>query len=132
MPLIPVSDLDDPRLAVYRSLKATNETRRLGLFVVEGARLVDRLLTSRFPAASVLVTDRYSHRLAGTVPLEVPTYILPHALIRELVGFPFHRGILACALRRPWPPLDSIVTSRERPLTLVICPRISNPENLGA
>ena len=44
MPRIPIDDLDDPRIAVYRSLKATNRTRDLGQFVVEGERLVDRLL----------------------------------------------------------------------------------------
>jgi tRNA G18 (ribose-2'-O)-methylase SpoU len=48
------------------------------------------------------------------------------------VGFPFHRGVLACAERRPWPPLDEIVRGADRRITLVICPRLSNPENLGA
>jgi len=130
--MIPISDLDDPRLAIYRSLKATNQTRRLGQFVVEGERLVDRLIDSRFPAVSVLVTDRLGPRLKNPIPDGVPTYVLPHELIHTLVGFPFHRGILACAERRPWPPLDTIVRDRDRRLTLVICPRLSNPENLGA
>ena len=52
-------DLDDPRLAIYRSLKATNQTRALDQFVVEGEKLVDRLLECRFPLVSVLVTDRH-------------------------------------------------------------------------
>jgi len=132
MSSIPISDLDDPRLAIYRSLKATNHTRRLGQFVVEGERLVERLLDSRFVIVSVLVTDRRGPRLAHPIPAGAPTYVVPHELIHSLVGFPFHRGILACAERRPWPPLDEIVRNRDGPLTLVICPRLSNPENLGA
>jgi len=132
MSSIPISDLDDPRLAIYRSLKATNQTRRLGQFVVEGEKLVERLLDSRFSPVSVLVTDRHQPRLANRIPDDVPAYVVPHELIHTLVGFPFHRGILACAERRPWPPLREIVRDRDRPLTLVICPRLSNPENLGA
>jgi tRNA G18 (ribose-2'-O)-methylase SpoU len=132
MSRIPLDNLDDPRIAIYRSLKATNETRRLGQFVVEGERLVARLLASRFPVASVLVTDRHELKLAVDLPDHVPTYVVPHAMVDAIVGFPFHRGVLACAERRPWPNLEEIVADRDRPLVLVICPKLSNPENLGA
>jgi tRNA G18 (ribose-2'-O)-methylase SpoU len=57
--------------------------------------------------------------------------VIPHALVDRLVGFRFHRGVLACGRRRPWPPLGEIVDVGERPLNLVICPKLSNPENLG-
>ena len=80
----------------------------------------------------MLVTDRYQPRLADRLPEGVPAYVVPHELIHALVGFPFHRGILACAERRPWPPVHEIVRDRNRRLTLVICPRLSDPENLGA
>ena len=33
---IPIADLDDPRIAIYRSLKATNHTRGLDRIVVGG------------------------------------------------------------------------------------------------
>jgi tRNA G18 (ribose-2'-O)-methylase SpoU len=132
MPQIPIGDLDDPRIAIYRSLKTTNLTRTLNQFVVEGGKLVARLLGSRFPLVSVLVTDRHLPALGFSVPEEVPTYVLPHDLIDRLVGFPFHRGVLACAERRPWPPIEEIVSSQGGPLLLVICPKLSDPENLGA
>jgi tRNA G18 (ribose-2'-O)-methylase SpoU len=129
---VPISDLDDPRIAIYRSLKAPNQTRRLGQFVVEGEKLVERLLGSRFPVISVLITDRHEPRLANRVPDGVATYVVPHEIIDSIVGFPFHRGVLACAERRAWPPLDEIVDRAGPRLTLVVCPRLSNPENLGA
>src|SRR5271167_240974 len=125
MSRVPITDLNDPRIAIYRSLKATNLTRRLGQFVVEGEKLVERLLSSRFPVVSVLVTDRHAPRLATRVPDLVPTYVVPRGLVDQLVGFPFHRGVLACAERRPWPPLEEIARTDLRPLTLVICPRLS-------
>jgi tRNA G18 (ribose-2'-O)-methylase SpoU len=131
MARIPIADLNDPRIAIYRSLKATNATRRLGQFVVEGERLVARLLASRFPAVSVLATDRHASQLALDLPEEVPVYVVPDPLLSAIVGFPFHRGILACGQRRAWPDLKELVADRARRLFLVICPKLSNPENLG-
>jgi tRNA G18 (ribose-2'-O)-methylase SpoU len=132
MPAISIDDLDDPRIAIYRSLKATNQTRRLEQFVVEGQRLVERLLVSRFPVVSLLVTDRHLPKLAVHVPDAVPTYVVPSAMADAIVGFPFHRGVLACAERRPWPTGEELVSDRVRRLVLVICPKLSDPENLGA
>jgi tRNA G18 (ribose-2'-O)-methylase SpoU len=132
MPRIPIANLDDPRVAIYRSLKATNETRRLSQFVVEGERLVERLLASRFPVISVLVTDRHESNLRVSPDDAIPTYVVPHAVVDAIVGFPFHRGVLACAERRPSPSWEALVESPGRPAFLAICPKLSNPENLGA
>jgi tRNA G18 (ribose-2'-O)-methylase SpoU len=132
MPRVPIDNLDDPRIAVYRSLKATNETRRSDQFVVEGEKLVARLLESAFPPVSVLVTDRHEPRLATLIPADIPTYVVAHSLVHSIVGFPFHRGILASAKVRPWPPLGSIVANAGPKVMVVVCPRISNPENMGA
>jgi tRNA G18 (ribose-2'-O)-methylase SpoU len=132
MPRILIDDLDDPRIAIYRSLKATNRTRDLDQFVVEGERLVDRLIDSRFPLVSVLLAKGYEARLARPIPEDVPAYVLPDAMLDGFVGFPFHRGILGCGERRPWPSLESLLADPDRPAFLVICPKLSNPENLGA
>jgi tRNA G18 (ribose-2'-O)-methylase SpoU len=132
MSRVPINDLDDPRIQIYRSLKATNETRRLEQFVVEGERLVGRLLASEFPIISVLMTDRHESKLLSQIPESVPAFVLPHELVDALVGFPFHRGVLACGLRLARPSLDDIVKAAADRLTLVICPKLSDPENLGA
>jgi tRNA G18 (ribose-2'-O)-methylase SpoU len=131
MPIVPIHDLDDPRIAIYRSLKATNRTRGLDQFVVEGEKLVERLLAIRFPAVSVLATDRYAERAAEGLSPEVPLYVVPFALIHDIVGFPFHRGVLAAGRRVPWPQWPELFGGRER-LTLAVCPLLSNPENLGS
>jgi tRNA G18 (ribose-2'-O)-methylase SpoU len=132
MPRVPIDDLDDPRIAIFRSLKATNLTRWDDRFVVEGEKLVERLLQSRFPLDSVLVTDRHVPRVATWVPESVPLYVVPHAKIDALVGFNFHQGVLACGQRCPWPGIEDIVGDAGRRSTLVVCPKLSNPENLGA
>jgi tRNA G18 (ribose-2'-O)-methylase SpoU len=132
MRIEPITDLDDPRVAIYRSLKPTNLTRRLDHFVVEGLRLVERLHASRFPVVSLLVTDRYLPKLAIALDESVPIYVVPHELVADLVGYSFHRGVLACGERRAWPGVNSLARAdATNPVTFVICPKISNPENLG-
>jgi tRNA G18 (ribose-2'-O)-methylase SpoU len=128
MPRIPISDLDDPRLLLYRQLKASNETRGSDRFVVEGEKLVYRLLASRFPTDSVLVTDRYEEHHSSKIPDDVPMYVIPHDQIEALVGYNFHRGVLATGRRLAWPALNSIIHDRVK---LVVCPMLDKPDNLG-
>ncbi len=132
MPRVFIDDLDDPRLALYRHLKATNETRGDDRFVVEGEKLVYRLLASRFPTDSVLVTDRYEAHHASQIPEGVPTFVIPHDRIEALVGYHFHRGVLACGRRESWPDLSETLREAGPRATVVVCPTLDKPDNLGA
>lgn len=132
MPRIPVGHLDDPRLSVYRHLKTSNETRDGRRFVVEGEKLVERLIESRFPAESVLVSGRHAERVGQGVPPEVPVYVVKDELIDLVVGFNFHQGVLGCGLRQEWPSAGEIIRQRGARCTLLVVPRLDNPENLGA
>ncbi|GAC1466724.1 MAG: RNA methyltransferase [Isosphaeraceae bacterium] len=131
MTAVSIDDLDDPRIAIYRHLKAHNLTRHSGQFVVEGEKLFERLVASRFPVASVLVTDRLMSRVASLVPSGAPLYVLSEEAISALVGYRFHQGVLACGQRCPWPEVETIVGEAGERSTLIVCPRLDNPENLG-
>ena len=124
--------LDDPRIAVYRDLKATNRTRRCNQFVVEGEKLFERLRDSRFPLISVVADERHEARVSSMVPEGVPLYVLSSRLMEMVVGFNFHQGVLAAGERRPWPDLEAILAGCGPRSTWVVCPRVDNPENLGA
>ena len=132
MPRVPITNLDDPRIAIYRNLKATNETRSSGQFVVEGEKLLDRLLASPYRLASVLASVRHESRVAAKVPPAVPLYVLPHELLDLLVGFNFHQGVLAAGVRNARLGIDAIVAGVGARATVLVCPRLDNPENLGA
>jgi tRNA G18 (ribose-2'-O)-methylase SpoU len=132
MPRIPIHDLDDPRLAIFRNLKATNATRGLAQFVLEGEKLLRRLLESRFPVASVLTSDRAADRIASLLAPDMPHYIVAHPEISQVVGYNFHLGVVSCADRRDWPPLEIMLPPPDRPATLAVLPHVDNPENLGA
>src|SRR6187399_1160764 len=107
MPIIPIADLHDPRLDVYRQLKQTNHTRWQQIFIAEGEKLVERLLDSPFETLSVLSADSHVERIAARVPGDVPVYQVAAGQLDELIGFNFHRGVLACGRRPQNRPLES-------------------------
>lgn len=130
MPLVPLTDLDDPRLAPYRALKRTNDTARRGLFIAEGDKLVERLLRSGLALESVLLSEPHVAQFAPLLPAELSALVIADDAVETLVGFNFHRGILGCG-RRPTPPaLERLVAAPRS--TLVVCPDVQDPENLGA
>jgi tRNA G18 (ribose-2'-O)-methylase SpoU len=132
MPLLPIASLDDPRLDVYRNLKTTNLTRWSGLFIAEGARVVRRLLESDFVVDQALVSEERLAEMRPHLSDTVPTFVLPHALAKALVGYNFHTGVLACGRRRPGPELQAIVNGAGERLTLLVCPAVNDPDNLGS
>jgi tRNA G18 (ribose-2'-O)-methylase SpoU len=131
MPCEFISSIDDPRLEPYRNLKDTNRTRWAGLFIAEGEKLVRRLLASDYPIESILLSDRHEQQLAPLAPPDAPLWIVPDALVETLVGFNFHRGILACGRRKPQPRLEQLAPL-DRRVTLIVCPNVQDPENLGS
>jgi len=131
MPLIAISDLDDPRLAPYRSLPTARRTRPAETFVAEGRLLVVRLLASSLEVQSLLVRETALAELRPHLPIELPVYVAPRGLVNQIVGFTFHQGVMACGRRRPLATVRDLLPADQRPLTVVICPRIQDPDNLG-
>jgi tRNA G18 (ribose-2'-O)-methylase SpoU len=127
-----IDHLDDLRLQPYRNLKASNLMRRGELFIAEGTRVVDRLLRSDFETVSVLLAEKREAEWLPRIPARVPVYIVPQELGKELVGFNFHVGVVACGRRRPGPSLEQALPKDRNRLTVVVCPNCDNPENLGA
>lgn len=122
---------DEPRLRVYRQLKQTNLTRWSGQFIAEGDKVVDRLLASGLGVQSVLVARRWLERYEAIVPVEVPLLVIADDELPQLVGFEFHRGVLACGVRPQTPELEAILPREKSRWTIVICPNVQGPDNLG-
>lgn len=128
-----IESLDDPRLGFYRDLNRTNLAECNGRFIAEGWRLVERVLKSRFPLESLLVAEDYVERVSPHLPPGVPMYVAPRRMLSETVGFKFHRGVLACAFRQPGPTAEDLLDrlAPQQEATIVVCPEIQDPENLG-
>jgi tRNA G18 (ribose-2'-O)-methylase SpoU len=131
-PVQNITSLDDPRVTGYRNLRERS-LRTEGVFITEGALLTERLLQSRFPVESLFVTVENAARFAALVQGRVPLYVAEAALMRQIVGFDFHRGVLGLGRRLPFRDATSIVEqlSSSEPLRLLACPSTETAENLG-
>lgn len=132
MPRTPLTSLADPRVAEYAHLNQTNLTRGSKLFVAEGEKVVQRLIASNFFTDSILAEPEWAERLEPLVPVETPIYVAERDLLTELVGFGFHRGVLACGRRKPPPELVEILPQQDQPALVLVCPAIQDPTNLGS
>lgn len=131
MPHVRIASLEDPRLAVYRDLPKSNLTPLSGKFVVEGRLLVERLAASHYPIDSVVVDERQLGMVPGNLPEDTPVYVLPAKSVEHLIGFNFHRGILACGRRLAPKQIQELRTGDANATPLVVCVDIQDPTNLG-
>ena len=129
---IPVESLDDSRLAAYRNLPERT-LRGEAIFITEGWLVTERLLQSAYETESVLLAEDCAERYADRIPEPIPVYVGPRELLYQVVGYQFHQGVLAVGRRRVLASVREVLPppSRPGPLTVVICPQITKPENIG-
>lgn len=132
VPKIPVHSLDDPRLAPYRELNQRNLTRHSGLFIAEGDKVVERLITSRYGVASVLAEAEWAEKLGPLLPPDTPIYVAEPKLLEATIGFNFHRGVLACGRRLPGPAVTEVAAASTPRPAILACSAIQDPTNLGS
>lgn len=127
-----IDDFEDPRLVPFKGMRTCNWTAGSGWFIAEGAKLVERLMRSSYPIHSLLISDKYLDQWQSRVPLETHAFVVPESRVAELLGFNFHRGVIACGLRRP--PLmlrEQLLATLPKDTTLVAMQGVQDPENLG-
>lgn len=134
MPLVPVADPDDPRLADYVGLTDVELRRRRepaeGLFVAEGEKVLRRALAAGYAPRSLLLEQRWIGSLADVVArIDVPAYVAPAALLASVTGYEVHRGALASLHRTALPAAGSLLARSHRVLVLE---DLNDPTNLGA
>ncbi|MGH7315094.1 MAG: TrmH family RNA methyltransferase [Candidatus Rokuibacteriota bacterium] len=129
-----LDDPADPRAADYREPRDGQLRRRAGLFLAEGRLVVRRLLeASRFRIRSLLLTPRALDDLRDLLARDdaPPAYLASAATIRDVVGFKFHRGCLAAAVRgAPLCPEALIEPPGAR--ALLALEELADPDNVGA
>lgn len=108
MSITRIDSLDSPRLDPYRHLRTSNLTRFSGRFIAESKPLVERLLSSPLRTESVLIDAKFEQEAQSWVPEDIEMLVLPSDWIRELIGFNFHRGYLACGLRPEYLTLGAL------------------------
>jgi tRNA G18 (ribose-2'-O)-methylase SpoU len=127
-----VESLDDPRLAPYRNLKDHVLARSGGRFIAEGEQVVRRLLASSLQVESILVSERKAGAIAPLARAGVPMWIASDAVIQGVIGFQFHSGVMAVGLRPARAGLGDVLDRGRARETIVVCPNITNTQNLGS
>jgi tRNA G18 (ribose-2'-O)-methylase SpoU len=129
-----ISNLDLPGLQPYRTLQRQQNHRDQGIFVSEGEKVVRRLFESALTIVSILLTpdqlDDYRGILEGRNE-SINVFVSPQEVLTGIVGYNFHRGIMALA-KVPAPlSLNDAVSHARRPRLLVALDNIGSAENLG-
>ncbi|WLT29992.1 RNA methyltransferase [Geothrix sp. PMB-07] len=100
-------------------------------FIAEGRILVEDLLEAarrgEVRLISVAATTSAAAALRDRLPAGVDLLTADAGALSELAGFPFHRGLMACA-QVPPPPAESKLQEARR---LLVLPRLYDSENLG-
>lgn len=137
MPLEPITDPDDPRVAIYRDIRDRDLQHRANLFMAEGRFIVVMALAqSRLTPHSLLLTQAARESLAdalATLPGTIPVYLASQPVMDAITGFHIHRGCLAAIHRNP--PLDAhqlIARARKPHECVVVLEDTANHDNVGA
>ncbi len=129
-----ISSLDEPVLALYRTLRRPLTHRRQGVFVAEGEKVVCRFLESDLAVVSVLMTGELlerHRRLLERHREAIPVLIAGKKLLEEIVGFECHQGIMAVGTVPPPLTLETIVAASQPPRILAATDRLTSAENTG-
>ncbi len=119
-----VTDPDDPRLDLYRSLRG--RPADADTFVVEGVTTLRQALDAGIRLRSALVLPT---RIGEVDHLGVPFHVADRAVFEQITGFDVHRGVLAIAERPPEPDLDALLAASARVLAVE---GVSDSANVGS
>jgi len=127
-----IDSIDDPHIAPYRMMKDRELAREGNRFIAEGEYIVRRLLASDYPCESVLVIERMAAEIAGVMPAGVTLYVTSNALLRQIIGFKFHSGVMAVGRRKSNLTLADLPVLQHKRATLVVCPDMMGVQNMGS
>jgi len=128
-----ISEIDDARLSPYMGQFDRKRHLKDRWFVAESRFLVERLLETDWELHSILVDDPEKvppippHRKG-----QLPIYAVTRSAIQELVGFNFHRGVMAVGRRPERTAITDELSLGETSWTVVAAANIGDAENLGA
>jgi tRNA G18 (ribose-2'-O)-methylase SpoU len=131
---VPITSLNHPDLAPYRTLRQSVEQFRKGMFIAEGTIVVERLLESEHTILSVLITpewlDEYREILASR-PEQITVFVGQKELLNTIVGYNLHQSIMALGKIPIQETIDSVLTRSSSPHLLAAIDGLTNAENIG-
>lgn len=128
--MVEITDIDDPRISFYRSLRYTPPSHiKAKVFVAEGEKVVIRLLRSALKIHSIFaILDFYKSYKSIIDEKLVPEdckYTADKELMEQIVGFHLHSGVMAIGYKPENAGIDSLSDK------VVALNGINNSENIG-
>ena len=103
--------------------------------MAEGEKVVRSMVESGCQIASCLTSSdaatRYRPLLAMMAKSGAPAYVAANRVIEGIIGFRFHRGIMAVGHCPKKLTVSEVLKKPKRPLFLVALNAINDPENVG-
>ncbi|GGM13543.1 TrmH family RNA methyltransferase [Dactylosporangium sucinum] len=133
MPVVPITDPSDERIADYRALTDVELRTRWeppnGLFIAEGELVVRRAVRAGYRLRSLLMDEKRIGQVADLLAADAPLYAGDQAVLEAITGFHVHRGVLASFHRRPLPTVAEVMSNARR---LAVLEGMNSHTNLGA
>ena len=120
----------DPSFDGFRRLNEPRFRRRyeerFGTFIAEGPTVIAHVASHATALVEAVLVDS---RLRDRVPiLDIPVHVADQAFISEVVGFDFHRGMLALCRRPPMSTLEHVASLR----SVAVLEGVNDHVNLGS
>ncbi|MGB7346089.1 MAG: RNA methyltransferase [Pirellulaceae bacterium] len=133
---IEITDPTDPRIAkfvdVRKARSASNRGSASSTFIAEGHLVVGRLIESDYKVQSLLVQQGSQIPCNDKLPSDVSVFTLPSEMIDQVVGFDFHRGVLACGERQAITPSSKFSVKKAVGRVGLVLLGITEQENMGS
>ena len=136
MPIIHLTSLDHPGLAVFAILTEAQLRNRLepekGIFIAESPKVIRTALSAGITPLALLCEERHLDGDAADIVArvgDIPVYTGPREMLASLTGYTLTRGVL-CAMRRPaLPTVEQLTAGAER---IAIIKGVVDTTNIGA
>ena len=136
MPIIHITDFNDPQLDVYARLSekqlAHYNEPDLGLFIAESPKVIQRALDAGHRPLSFLVEDKHIETQAADIIAQwpdLPVYTAQFDVLTQLTGFELTRGMLCVMMRKELTQPEEICAGARR---VVVMDSVMNPANVGS
>lgn len=140
MPILELTDLNDPALDVFARLTDTQLRRskeaETGVFIAESPKVIQLALDVGCTPLALLMERRQLEGPGAAVAARcaalcktLPIYTGPRELLAQLTGYTLTRGVL-CAMARPAPRTAAAVAQNAR--RLAVLENIVDAANVGA
>lgn len=136
MPIIEITSVDDPRVAVFASLTEAQLRNCLdpanAIFIAESPKVIRVALDAGHQPLALLCEQRHISGDAADIIArcpDIPVYTGSRHILANLTGYTLTRGVL-CAMRRPrLAPVDQVVKGARR---VVVIDGVSDTTNIGS